>query len=140
MLDPEVVEFLEQHDQVFLLTHRADGWPTGYPMVGTYRDEGIEFSTYRASAKVRRVLRDGAASCLVVPRDHRGDTTCIWLRGPAAIRERGAVPTARRRAAELDVPPDVASKVARRLDEGKRCVLRIEIRDTRWIARETGSG
>jgi hypothetical protein len=74
MLAPDVVEFLGRHNQVFLLTRRADGWPTGYPMVGNYHDNGIEFSTYRASAKV-----------------------------------------------------------ALRHEEGKRCVLRVEVGETRWI-------
>jgi hypothetical protein len=135
MLDPDVVEFLEQHDQVFLLTHRADGWPTGYPMVGTYRDGGLEFSTYRASAKVARVLRDEVASCLVVPRGQNRDRTCLWLAGPATIRDTGSSPARRRRAPAPHVPPEVADLVARRIEDGKRCLLRVGIDVTRWVER-----
>jgi hypothetical protein len=51
--EPDIVEFLRTHNQVFLLTHRKDGWPTGYPMVGTYRDDAIEFSAYRARCPSR---------------------------------------------------------------------------------------
>jgi Pyridoxamine 5'-phosphate oxidase len=133
VLDPEVVAFLERHNQVFLLTHRADGWPTGYPMVGTHRDGGIEFSTYRASAKVTRVLRDGAASCLVVPRDAEAEPTCLWLRGPASLREPGSSRASRQAGPVPPVPPEVAQQVARRLADGKRALLRVEIADTRWI-------
>jgi hypothetical protein len=133
MLDPAVVAFLERHNQVFLLTHRADGWPTGYPMVGTHRDGGIEFSTYRASAKVTRVLRDGVASCLVVPRDADGEPTCLWLRGPASLREPGPSPAPGRTGPVPSVPPEIADQVARRVADGKRGVLRIEVAATRWI-------
>jgi hypothetical protein len=133
MLAPDVIEFLSQHDQVFLLTRRGDGWPTGYPMVGNYRDDGIEFSTYRASAKVARVMRDGRASCLVVPRDQAEDARSLWVRGAATIRE--GVPPARSpaRGSDLGVPDDVAAKVTRRLEEGKRCVLRVEVSEARWM-------
>lgn len=137
-MDAEVADYLCEQHQVFLLTHRADGWPTGYPMVGNYRDGGVEFNTYRASAKVTRVLREARAAGLVVPRDDSPDRRCLWFAGPAAIREdvrglgaepgaappRGSLPT---------VADDVVANVARKLAEGKRCILRVEVAETRWI-------
>jgi hypothetical protein len=142
MLAPDVVEFLGRHNQVFLLTRRADGWPTGYPMVGNYHDNGIEFSTYRASAKVARVMRDGRASCLVVPRDQAEDARSLWIRGAARILANATAlappaPTPSSglgtRTSDLRVPEQVAAKVALRHEEGKRCVLRVEVGETRWI-------
>jgi hypothetical protein len=136
MPEPDVVEFIGRHNQVFLLTHRDDGWPTGYPMVGNSRDGGVEFSTYRASAKVARVVREGHASCLVVPRDGSGDDRCLWIAGAAGIRddtEASAARTSEPGAAGLAVPADIAAKAALRMHEGKRCLMRVEIRATRWI-------
>lgn len=49
--------FMRSNSRMFLVVTRGDGSPTIYPMVGLYRDGGVECSTYRKSAKVTRVLR-----------------------------------------------------------------------------------
>ena len=109
-------------------------------MVGNLPRWRIEFNTYRASAKVTRVLRDGRASCLVVPRERRGQVATLWVRGAASIvtEPRGSTPAlaagvSRTEAKKLVVPGDVVANVARSLQDGKRCLLRVEVTEIRWI-------
>jgi hypothetical protein len=126
--------FLADNTQVYLVVRRADGAPMGYPMVGRWADGGLEFSTYRKSAKVRFIERDEKVCCLVVPRDRAQDRRVLAAWGPAAIadasRERW------RRAAEasgvdgsvgIDVPEEVRRKVSSRLEAQKRVILRVDV-------------
>jgi len=133
----QAVDYLAQHTQVYLLARTADGSPTGYPMVGRLNDGGVEFSTYRKSAKVTNVLRNQRASCLVVPRDGSPERRTLWLCGRVSVREDEAAAAAVGRepgAAEpsIAVPSEIKQKVKARHDSGKRCVLRIEIEQFRF--------
>jgi hypothetical protein len=131
------LDFLAGHTQVYLLARTSDGAPIGYPMVGRLNDDGVEFSTYRKSAKVANVLRSDQASCLVVPRDGSADRRTLWVCGPVSIRdddvasgvfERGPGTTE----TGLGVPQSIKDKVKARHGSGKRCVLRIDIEQFRF--------
>ena len=56
-------------------------------MVGRLNDGGIEFSTYRTSAKVRHLLANPMASCLVVPARRDADNRTVLVTGAVSIRE-----------------------------------------------------
>jgi hypothetical protein len=122
--------FLAAHTRVFLLATRADGSPTGWPMVGIHRDDALEFSTYRRSQKVRDLLRDPAAACVVAPTD--GDRA-LSVRGTAAVVE--ADPDAAGGGAPTDgrVDPAVAARARARMASGQRVVVRVVPTDATWV-------
>ena len=131
----EALAFLDDHPHVHLLARRADGYPTGYPMTARVRDGAVEFSTYRASAKVRNLLRDGVAG--IVATDEASGRVLV-AEGPvdqaegsswADVADRGPSAPSRLAAA---VPGDVTDKVGRRHREGKRIVLRVRIEAARF--------
>ena len=145
----EALDFLAAHSQVYLLARLADGRPTGYPMVGRLAGGGIEFSTYRKSAKVAKVLRRERASCLVVPRDGSSERRTLWVCGPVSLRDeqganvsvaQGAAVTGTSTPPGIAVPAAIRDKVRARHDSGKRCVLRIEVEQARFAlaARQAG--
>lgn len=108
-------------------------------MVGRLNDGGIEFSTYRKSAKVRHVMRHPTASCLVVPRPASDDRRTLLVSGPVSLREHveaSAALTTHSRSAMpgIVVPAQIAATVRDRHDSGKRCVVRIEISEARFGA------
>jgi hypothetical protein len=123
--------FLAENTQVYLVVRRPDGAPMGYPMVGRWEDGGLEFSTYRKSAKVRHVERDDRVCCLVVPRDRAADgrVLAVWGRAAMADANRDRWQAALRGrdgdAVGIDVPAQVRAKVAERLASQKRGVLRV---------------
>ena len=123
------LEFVAAHPHVYLLGRRPDGWPTGWPMVAVIRDNTVEFSTYRASAKVRNLLRDGVAGLVAVD-DSPGARTVLWAEGEVSLVEDGGGPVPGRASAVVpaEVPADVVALVGRRHREGKRVVLRMTVR------------
>ena len=129
--------FLSVHSQAFLFTTLVDGSPIGWPMVGRLNDGGMEFSTYRSSAKARHLLANPMASCLVVPRDSEADRRTLLVTGSVSIREdRGGADAVKAHAGAgrsgIEVPSEVAEAVKARHDSGKRCVVRIELDDLRF--------
>jgi hypothetical protein len=136
----EVLEFVAANTHVYLLGRRSDGYPTVWAMTARAVDGGVEFSTYRASAKVRHLLREATATVLVPagdPDDHRvlitsgrvalGDARAWGSSGPAGT---GSPPSVVRL-----VPEGVAEKVQSRHDSGKRVVLRLSIDEARFSAK-----
>src|SRR5262249_42244076 len=57
----EALAFIAEHPHLYLLTRRADGYPTGYAMMSRVTRGTVSFSTYRASAKVQNLMREGVA-------------------------------------------------------------------------------
>ena len=133
----EAVRFLADHPHVYLLGHRADGYPTGYAMMSRAHDGVVDFSTYRASAKVRNLEREGVAAILAVSKD---DDRALWASGDVSVHD-GALWNAERPRVgsdatfRPDVPQGIIDKVADRHETGKRCVLRVTVREARFVDR-----
>jgi hypothetical protein len=124
----EALAFVATHPHVFLLTRRADGFPTAYAMSARVDRRSILFTTYRASAKVGHLLREGTAT--VVAADEDGGTRVVELSGPVRVAdserwlappESPAVP----HRGMAGVPDDVAATVRDRHESGKRIVLEV---------------
>jgi hypothetical protein len=136
--------FLADNTQVYLVVRRPDGKPMAYPMVGRWEDGGLEFSTYRKSAKVRHVERDDRVCCLVVPRDRGVDDRVLATWGQAAMgdagrdRWRAALQGGDGGAAGIEVSAEVRAKVADRLANQKRVILRVEVERATFVAGGAG--
>ena len=137
----DALAFLAEQAHVYLLGRRPDGYPTGYAMMGRVRDGGVEFSTYRASAKVRNLVRDGVASILAVS-EVAEDDRVLHAEGPVAVLDgtawldaaRGEMP-AGPSSGPRAVPSEITDTVAARHASGKRCVLRVTIEQARFSRR-----
>ena len=131
-IGPEEDAFLRESSRTFLLALRADGSPTGWPMVGLYPGEVLEFSTYGRSQKVRDFERNPSACCVVAPVE---SDQALVLRGTTAIAEGQHEPST----GGASPPPDI--KVAdgigegarARMKSGKRVVLRFTPDTTEFI-------
>jgi hypothetical protein len=123
----EAVAFVAAHPHCYLTAVRADGWPTGYAMQAIAGDGHVDFSTYRASAKVRNILRDGQAG--LVAWDPDGGTV-LWAGGPVEVIE-DARP-AGRSDGPAGVPEGIVQTVAARHASGKRITLRLTITSARF--------
>jgi Pyridoxamine 5'-phosphate oxidase len=131
-------QFLADHAQVYLIVRRPDGTPMGYPMTGRWLQGGLEFSTYRKSAKVRYVERDERVCCLVVPRDRAKHDRVLAVWGRAGVDD-----ASRRRWQEslddreqkvnVEVPAAVRAKVADRLSTNKRVIIRVEVERAMFV-------
>jgi hypothetical protein len=123
--------FLRANRRAFLLGLRADGSPTGWPMIGIYNGEGIEFSTYARSQKVRDFQRNPMAGCLVAPAD---SDRALMLRGtvevlpghPEGRMEPEVTPG-------VSVDPEIAETARARATTGKRVTLRFTPHEVRFI-------
>jgi hypothetical protein len=127
----DALSFVAGHPHVFLTATRADGYPTAYAMNAQVRDGAVQFSTYRASAKVRNIVRDGRAGLVVVD-DETGTTlsargTAELVTGDEWLRDGGTrggrAPTA---------PAEIVDKVAERHRSGKRVVLKLTLTEARF--------
>jgi nitroimidazol reductase NimA-like FMN-containing flavoprotein (pyridoxamine 5'-phosphate oxidase superfamily) len=131
VLGPDEDAFLRAHSRTFLLGVRADGSPTGWPMVGIYPGDALEFSTYRRSQKVRDFERNPNACCVVAPVESE---RALVLRGTAAVvLGRQELPV--RVDALPDVNVDTTTKDAAeaKLRSGQRVVLRVEPGEARFV-------
>lgn len=141
----DALAFIRRRPHVFLLARRADGFPTAYPMLSKVRGGAVDFSTYRSSAKVTNLLRDGVAAILAVsevPDDDRvafaqGVVTVLdgthWLDDDDD--EAGEAFASGAPGFLASVPKVVAATVSARHDGGKRCVLRVTIEQARFSKR-----
>jgi hypothetical protein len=132
----EALEFLRRHPHVFLLARRPDGFPTGYAMMARVHDGAVDFSTYRASAKVQNLLRDGVAG-IVAAAEEPGDDRVLVAEGPVTLLDgshwdTGSGPDDGREVARALVPAEIAHKVQDRHDSGKRIVLRVTLESARF--------
>jgi hypothetical protein len=135
------LDFISQHPHVFLLGRRADGFPTGYAMMSKVREGAVDFSTYRSSAKVKNLMRDGVAGILAAS-EAPDDERVVFAEGPVSLLEGGrwlddddeasGRPSSRFRPA---VPAAIVETVGSRHDSGKRCVLRVTIEQARFSKR-----
>ena len=64
--EPTLVNFLQRNHRVFLFCRDERGHPVGYAMRSITYDAGrLYFATYTKSAKVRHLLADPEAACVV---------------------------------------------------------------------------
>ncbi len=122
-IGPEEDAFLRAHSRTFLLATRADGWPTGWPMVGLYPGGTLEFSTYGSSRKVVDLQRHPAACCVVAPSD---DARALVLRGTAEVVEGQHEPTTGGDdvRSDIKVADGIGERARERMKAGKRVVVR----------------
>ena len=135
----DALEFIGAHSHVYLLGRRPDGYPTGWAMTARARDDAVDFSTYRASAKVRYLAATGVASVLAMS-EGDADRRVLLAEGPVSVLDAavwfddGAAPESRSDASRT-VPSEVVDKVASRHESGKRCVLRVSIEQASFSER-----
>ncbi len=142
-IGPEEDAFLRSTSRVFLLGTRADGSPTGWPMVGLYPGGALEFSTYGTSQKVRDLTRSEAAGCVAAPAD--GERALV-LRGTCTVAEGQHEPTTggAHPPRDVKVADGIAEGARARMQSGKRVVLRFTPEAAAfvpgWAAEEPGDG
>jgi len=124
----EALAFVAAHPHVFLLTRRADGFPTAYAMTAIVEGRSVLFSTYGVSAKVRNLLREGVAS--VLASDEDGGTEVVEVTGPVRLAEPGrgmphGAGTPARGPGLASVPAEVVDAVRNRHDRGRRVVVEL---------------
>jgi hypothetical protein len=123
VIGPDEDEFLRVHSRTFLLATRADGSPTGWPMVGLYRAGTLEFSTYGRSRKVVDLQRNPDACCVVAPDD---SDRALVLRGRVAVDDAQHEPTIGGDAppGDVRVSAEIGERARARMRAGKRLVLK----------------
>lgn len=131
-IGPAEDAFLHEHSRTFLLATRADGSPTGWPMVGLYPGGALEFSTYRRSQKVADLSRNAAACCVVAPAD---SPDALVLLGTADVRTDQHEPSTGRDRPPTDVPvaAGIAERARERMQAGKRVVIRFTPERSHWV-------
>jgi hypothetical protein len=122
-IGPDEDAFLRAHSRTFLLATRADGSPTGWPMVSLYPGEVMEFSTYGRSQKVRDFERNPEAGCVIAPLD---SDRALVMRGRAEVAEGQHEPSTGGDSPPRDikVADGVGERARARMRSGKRVVLR----------------
>ena len=123
VIGPDEDAFLQGSSRVFLLGTRADGSPTGWPMVGLYPGGALEFSTYGTSQKVKDFTRSPAAACVVAPLD---DARALVLRGSCTRVAGQHEPSTGgiNPPGDVKVGDGIAERARDRMLSGKRVVLR----------------
>lgn len=126
-VSPAGLRLGDERHRAFLVTRRADGYPTAHPLTPLYADGAVYFNTYRKSAKVTNVLRDPRVSVVVIA----GSGPALEAaegRGLARIAGADDVPSsllAPRGTGDTISQADL-DRVRARLASGKRIYLRIE--------------
>jgi len=123
VIGPEEDDFLRAHSRTFLLATRADGSPTGWPMVGLYPGGVLEFSTYGRSRKVVDLQRNPAAGCVVAPVE---SDRALVLRGTAVVVEDQHEPSTGGDdvRSDINVADGIGERARERMRSGKRVVLK----------------
>ena len=137
----DALAFIAAHPHLYLLTRRGDGYPTGYAMMSRVTRGTVSFSTYRSSAKVRNLWREGVGGILAVAKDPSDDRV-LAAEGTVSVHDGSEwfedqdpgspVPPAD---FEPSVPAEIVQKVSSRHESGKRCVLRLTLTAARFSTR-----
>jgi hypothetical protein len=135
--EPPLVDFLQQNHRAFLFCRDESGHPIGYAMRSVAYESGrLYFATYTKSAKVRHLLADSEAACVVMSEDLTGQGVSPWvsLQGRAEIYRPSPDEIATmldRSSPEARVPDSVVAKVRDRLLSGKRSLIRLDVEQVR---------
>ena len=137
----EALAFVAEHPHLFLLTRRADGYPTGYAMMSRVSRGTVSFSTYRSSAKVTNLLREGVGGILAMSKD-AGDDRVLVAQGTVSVHDGsewfddqvrdGPAP---RTDFRPSVPAEISDTVSARHSSNKRCVVRLMLTSARFSTR-----
>jgi hypothetical protein len=132
VIGPEEDAFLRAHSRTFLLATRADGSPTGWPMVGLYPGGALEFSTYGRSRKVADLLRNPKACCVVAPVD---SDRALVLRGRADVVEGQHEPSTggHDQRSDINIAAGIGDRARERMRSGKRVVVRFTPTKARFV-------
>jgi hypothetical protein len=129
--------FLAARNLTFLFARHPDGSPAGWPMTSVLTDDGLTFSTYAKSAKVRTCLAAGEATALVVRRAGDEIVRAVCVSGPVRL----AQPGEQAGSGAIDVPEQVRDRVQSATAEGKRVVLALDVAaGPRWTTDGPGEG
>ena len=122
-IGPEEDAFLREHSRTFLLATRADGSPTGWPMVGLYPGGALEFSTYGTSRKVVDLERNPESCCVVAPLE---SDRALVLRGTSTVVGGQHEPSTGGGdvRSDIKVAPGIGEGARERMKSGKRVVVR----------------
>jgi hypothetical protein len=121
--------FLADRNPTFLFARRPDGSPAGWPMTSVLTDDGLTFSTYAKSAKLRTCLAAGQATALVVRRAGEEIVRAVCVSGPVRLTRPGEQTAP----GSIDVPGHVRDRARLAAAEGKRVVLALDVADgARW--------
>ena len=131
-IGPEEDAFLRAHSRTFLLATRADGSPTGWPMVGLYPGGVLEFSTYGRSRKVVDLVRNPEACCVVAPAD---SDRALVLRGRAVVVEGQHEPSTGGddQRSDINIATGIGERARERMRSGKRVVIRFTPTQARFV-------
>jgi nitroimidazol reductase NimA-like FMN-containing flavoprotein (pyridoxamine 5'-phosphate oxidase superfamily) len=135
--EPALVAFLLRNHRAFLFCRDDDGHPIGYAMRSiTYEPGRLYFATYTRSAKVRHLLADPEAVCVVLSEDRTSAAWPSWvsLRGSAEVYRPSPAeiePMLARSSSEARVPQSVIAKVYDRLRSGRRSFIRLDVEEVR---------
>ena len=133
--EPALVAFLRRHHRAFLFCRDDERHPIGYAMRSiTYQAGRLYFATYTKSAKVRHLLADPEAACVVLSEDQQGAQWPPWvsLRGRAEVYRPSPEEIEQilsRSSSEVRVTQSVISKVHDRLLSGKRSFIRLDVQE-----------
>jgi hypothetical protein len=101
----------------------------------------VSFSTYRASAKVRNLLREGVGGILALSKDP-GDDRVLAAEGTVSVHDgsewfedQDLGPRVPQADFQPSVPAEIVQKVSSRHTSGKRCVLRLTLTAARFSTR-----
>jgi len=136
VVGPDEDAFLRAHSRTFLLATRADGSPTGWPMVGLYPGGHLEFSTYGRSQKVIDLTRDPRACCVVAPVDGE---RALMLRGTADVLTDQHEPSTGGRTPppDIKVAEGIGEGARERMKSGKRVVVRFTPATAQFLSTPT---
>jgi hypothetical protein len=115
--------FLAGRNLTFLFARRPDGSPAGWPMTSVLTEDGLTFSSYAKSAKVRTCLAAGQATALVVRREGDDIVRAVCVTGPVRLTQPGERPAP----GAIDVPGHVRDRARSATAEGKRVVLELDV-------------
>jgi hypothetical protein len=137
----EALSFIAEHPHVYLLARRVDGYPTGYAMMARVSRVAVLFSTYRSSAKVKNLLREGGGGILAMSKDP-GNDQVLLAAGPVTIHDGGdqfedQILASAIRPPDFHpaVPTAIIEHVSSRHESGKRCILRLTVTSAHFSAR-----
>jgi uncharacterized pyridoxamine 5'-phosphate oxidase family protein len=132
--DPPLVDFLRRNHRAFLFCRDDEGRPIGYPMRSiTYEPGRLYFTAYTKSAKVRHLITNPEAACVVLGGDHAAEggpwaslhgRAEVYRPSPAeveAMLDHGSP--------ELRVAESMIADVHDRLLSGKRSFIRLDVDD-----------
>jgi len=107
-------------------------------MMGRFVDDGLEFSTYAKSAKVRNIQRDPRVCCVVAPRERVSERQALAVWGRARVSETSRASWIETVGSDtsnvgIDIPPEIRRQVVERLSSRQRIVLRVELAGARFV-------